>query len=304
MHFVCRQAFAFPKAQGLQQQRHSPFIKPVMEIPRAAACRYHGFHDPLDVPIVPHPAADAAVITTSRLFGNPATFRRSLMTFSRKLFIAATLVACSVHGFAQQAGTWSASAGFTRITPSVDSGSLSSPSGTGVIPDARVDVGSSTRLTAAVNYMATDHVNLHLPLGLGFKHDVSGAGVLAGVGKVAETRALPITLIAQYRFLDAEARFRPYVGAGLSYVRFYKERGTAMLTALTNPGGPATGVSFKSKWAPTVQLGGVLNLDAKWFVEASYAKTFLKTRGTLSTNQTIDVGLDPSCFTLQVGYRF
>jgi outer membrane protein len=229
---------------------------------------------------------------------------RDAANTTQKLFMAAVLAASSAHVFAQQAGTWSISAGFTRIAPSVDSGSLSAPSGAGVIPDAKVDVSNSTRLTAAVNYMVTDHVSLHLPLGLGFRHDVSGAGVLAGVGKVAETRALPITLIAQYRFLDVDARFRPYLGAGLSYVKFYRERGSAMLTALTNPGGPATGVSFKSKLAPTLQLGGIFNLDKKWFVEASYAKTFLKTRGTLTTNQTIDVGLDPDCFTLQLGYRF
>ena len=226
------------------------------------------------------------------------------MNPSPKLFIAAALAVSSVHGFAQQAGTWSVSGGVTRIAPSVDSGSLSAPSGNGVIPDAKVDVSSDSRLTAAVNYMVTDHISLHLPLGLGFRHDVSGAGVLAGVGKVAETRALPITLIAQYRFLDANARFRPYLGAGLSYVKFYRERGTALLTALTNPGGPPTEVSFKSKLAPTLQLGGIFNLDTKWFVEASYAKTFLKTRGTLSTRQTIDVGLDPNCFTLQLGYKF
>lgn len=226
------------------------------------------------------------------------------MNPSQKLFIAAALAVSSVYGFAQQAGTWSVSAGVTRIAPSVNSGSLSAPSGTGVIQDAKVDVSSSSRLTAAVNYMVTDHISLHLPLGLGFRHDVSGAGVLAGVGTVADTRALPITLIAQYRFLDADARFRPYLGAGLSYVKFYKERGTALLTALTNPGGPATSVSFKSKFAPALQLGGIFNLDKKWFVEASYTKTFLKTRGTLSTNQTIDVGLDPDCFTLQLGYKF
>ncbi|MEO7885688.1 MAG: OmpW family outer membrane protein [Polaromonas sp.] len=228
----------------------------------------------------------------------------TLSVSGQRLLMASALVAFSTPGLAQQAGTWSVSAGVTRIAPSVDSGSLSAPSGNGVIPDAKVDVSSSTQLTAALNYMATDHLNLHLPLGTGFRHDVSGAGVLAGVGKVADTRALPITLIAQYRFLNASARFRPYLGAGLSYVRFYGERGSATLTSLTNPGGPPTGVSFKSKWAPTLQVGGVLNLDAKWFLEASYAKTFLKTRGTLSTNQTIDVGLDPNCFTLQLGYKF
>lgn len=221
------------------------------------------------------------------------------MTFSKKLIAAAVMAASTAPLFAQQAGTWSLSAGVTRITPSVDSGSL-----TGSIPNARVDVSNDSRLTGALNYMATDHVNLHLPLGLGFRHDVIGAGVLAGVGKVAETRALPVTLIGQYRFFEPTARFRPYLGAGLSYVRFYKEQGSALLTALTNPGGPPTGVSFQSKLAPSFQVGGVYQLNEKWFVEGSYTKTLLKTRGTLSTGQTIDVGLDPNCFTLQLGYRF
>jgi len=222
------------------------------------------------------------------------------MTFPRQHLIAAAILAASTTPLlAQQAGTWSLSAGVTHIKPSVDSGSL-----TGSIPNARVDVSSDTRLTGAVNYMATDHLNLHLPLGLGFRHDITGAGVLAGVGKVAETRALPITLIGQYRFFEPAARFRPYLGAGLSYVRFYKEQGSALLTAMTNPGGPPTGVSFKSKLAPSFQVGGVYNLNDKWFVEGSYTKTLLKTRGTLSTGQTIDVGLDPNCFTLQVGYKF
>jgi len=226
------------------------------------------------------------------------------MTTSKQHYVAAALAILSTHALAQQAGTWSISAGVTRIAPSVDSGSLSSPTGVGVIQGAKVDVASDTRLTAAVGYMVTDHINLHLPLGLGFKHEVFGAGILAGAGKVAETRALPITLLAQYRFMEADARFRPYLGAGLTYVRFSKERGSATLTALTNPGGPPTGVSFRSKLTPTLQVGGMLNLGGKWFVEGSYAKTFLKTRGTLSTGQTIDVGLDPDCFTLHLGYRF
>jgi outer membrane protein len=222
------------------------------------------------------------------------------MIFSKKHLIAAAVLAASATPlFAQQAGTWSLSAGVTYIKPSVDSGSL-----TGSMPNVRVGVGNDTRLTGAVNYMATDHLNLHLPLGLGFRHDVTGDGVLAGFGKVAETKALPITLIAQYRFFEAEARFRPYLGAGLSYVRFYKERGSSLLTALTNPGGPPTGVSFQSKLAPSFQVGGVYRLNDKWFLEGSYTKTLLKTRGTLSTGQTIDVGLDPNCFTVQLGYRF
>jgi outer membrane protein len=222
----------------------------------------------------------------------------------KNLLIAVALLALGANAFAQSAGSWSASVGVTHMAPSVDSGNLTSTPQHGTFPNTQVDVNSNTQLTGAVNFMATDHLALHLPLGTGFKHEISGAGSIAGVGKLIDAKALPITLIAQYRFMQANAAFRPYLGAGLSYVKFYKETGTALLTALTNPGGAATGVSFESKLAPTFQLGGVFNLSEKWFLDASYCKTLLKTRATLTTGQTIDVGLNPSSYTLQVGYKF
>ncbi len=214
----------------------------------------------------------------------------------------ATIVAACGWGtaLAQKAGSFSASVGFTQISPSVNSGNLSAPS----LPGTQVGINSNSQLTGAVNYMVSDNVALHLPIGFGFKHDVSGAGAIAGVGKLADTKALPITLIGQYRFMDANAAFRPYIGAGASYVKFYNTNGTGVLTAITNPGGPATGLSFESKLAPTIQLGGIFNLNEKWYVEASYSKTFITTRGTLSTGQTIDVKLDPSAYAFQVGYKF
>ena len=215
------------------------------------------------------------------------------------LLALATLAFCG-SALAQKAGSFSASIGATHIAPSVDSGNLSAPS----LPNSKIDVNSNSQVTGAVNYMVTDNVAVHVPLGFGFKHEVSGDGAIKGVGKLVETKALPITLIGQYRFLDANATFRPYVGAGLSYVKFYKEKGTGTLTALTNPGGPATGAKFDSKLAPTLQIGGIYNIDEKWYLEASYAKTFLKTRATLTTGQTIDVKLDPSAYCLQVGYKF
>lgn len=214
----------------------------------------------------------------------------------------ATLVAVSVCGMAmaQKAGSFSASIGVTRISPSIGSGDLSAPS----LPGTQVGVSNNTQLTGALNYMVSDNIALHLPIGFGYKHDVTGAGAIAGVGKLADTKALPVTLMGQYRFMDANAAFRPYVGAGASYVKFYSTNGTGVLTAITNPGGPGTGVSFESKLAPTVQLGAIFNLNEKWYVEAAYSKTLLKTRGTLTTGQTIDVKFDPSAYSFQIGYKF
>jgi outer membrane protein len=216
------------------------------------------------------------------------------------LLAAAALLACSTTVFAQKAGSWSASVGFTQIAPDVTSGNLSAPS----LPGTTVDVGSNTQLTGAVNYAVTDNIVVSVPLGFGFEHKITGTGAIAGVGTLATTKALPITLLGQYRFGDANAALRPYVGGGLTYAKFYKTNSTAVLTALTNPGGAATTMKFDSKFAPTIQLGLTYNINDKWYLDGNYTKTFLKTRGTLSTGQTLDAKLNPDGYTFQVGYKF
>jgi outer membrane protein W len=72
-----------------------------------------------------------------------------------------------------------------------------------------------------------------LPLALPFTHTLTGAGAIAGVGTIGTTKALPATLFAQYRFGDAKAAFRPYLGAGLTYAYFYDENATNTLNALS-----------------------------------------------------------------------
>jgi outer membrane protein len=218
----------------------------------------------------------------------------------QQTMLFAALLALAGVAQAQQVGSWSASVGVTKLAPDVSSGDLSAPSFIGT----QVDVNSSTALTGALNYAMTDHFVAHLPLAYGFKHKVTGAGAIAGAGVIATTKALPITFIGQYRFMSADATFRPYVGAGLTYANFYDETGTGTLTALTNPGGSATTVRFKDKLAPTIQLGATYNLNAKWYVDASYTKTMVKSTATLSTGQHIDVKLNPNGYTLQVGYKF
>jgi outer membrane protein len=217
-----------------------------------------------------------------------------------KPIFLAVLALAAAPAFAQKAGSWSASVGITHIAPDVNSGNLSAPS----LPNTQIDVNSNTQITGAVNYAMSDNIVISVPIGFGFKHEVTGAGAIAGVGVIGTTKALPITLLGQYRFMEANAAFRPYVGAGLSYVKFYKETGTAVLTAITNPGGPATTLKFESKFAPTIQLGIVYNINEKWYVDANYTKTFLKTVGTLSTGQTLSAKLDPNGYTFQVGYKF
>lgn len=120
------------------------------------------------------------------------------------LAVAALLLGASAS--AQVAGTFSVRAGFTHIAPQVRSGDLSAPS----FPGTKVDVGNATSLSGGVNYMLTNHWAVDVPLALPFKHEIEGDGAIAGVGKLGETKVLPVTVFAQYRFAEPEARFRPY----------------------------------------------------------------------------------------------
>lgn len=211
------------------------------------------------------------------------------------------LIALAGGAHAQIAGSWIARAGATQISPQVSSGDLSAPSFAGT----QVDVRADTQLSGGITYMVTDHWAVDVPLALPFKHDIMGAGAIAGVGKIAEVKVLPITVFAQYRFLEADARVRPYIGLGVTYARFFKERSTAALTGLTggSPSRPTT-LGAESRFGVTPQVGVSIGLNDRWSLDVAYYKTFVKTTNTLSTGQTINVKLNPNVVSLGLAYRF
>jgi len=215
--------------------------------------------------------------------------------------VAASIAVIAPTAFAQSAGSWTGSIGFTSLQPSVQSGALTAPS----LPNTLSTSDSNTQPTGAVNYMYTDNIAVSVPLGFGFKNNISGAGAIAGVGTIATTNSLPISVLGQYRFMEAKASWRPYLGAGLTYVKFYNTTGTAALTSMTNPGSTTpTTISLQNKLTATFQAGAVVNLSDKWYLDLNYTKTLLTTVGTLSTGQTQSIRLDPNGYTVGVGYKF
>jgi outer membrane protein len=217
-----------------------------------------------------------------------------------KLLAAALLLATGLSANAQYAGTWIGRLGATQISPQVKSGDMTAPSFAGT----KTDVGANSQLSGGLTYMYTNHIAFDLPFALPFKHKLYGAGALSGAGQIGETKALPFTLFAQYRLNEPTAALRPYAGLGLTYAYFYDETGNGTLTALTNPGGPATRLGIESKFALTPQIGFSYALNNKWLLDASFSKSLLKTRTSLSTGQTIDTTLNPNILSLSLGMKF
>ena len=228
------------------------------------------------------------------------------MNHNKVFRLAASLVAlcgalAAVPASAQTAGSVLVRLGATQIKPNVDSGDLSPPS----LAGTKASVRSDTQLSGGITYMVTNNFAIDLPVSLPFKHELDGDGAINGVGKIGEVKALPITLLGQYRFLEPSAMFRPYVGAGVTYAKFYKAQSTAALSALTGgtPTNPTT-LSVKSKLAATLQVGASFAVNDRWSIDANATHTFLKTTATLSTGQTLDMKLNPDSFSLAVGYKF
>lgn len=215
--------------------------------------------------------------------------------------LAACAVLTCVGAQAQVADRLMVRIGVVQVKPVVKSGDLSAPSFIG----SQVDVEPSTVLSGGITYMLDDHWAVDLPMATPLKHDIVGSGSVSGVGKLGETRALPITLLGQYRFGSTNEQFRPYLGAGLTYARFYKERGTNTLNALSG-GTPAdpTMLSIDNKLGVTVQLGATMALNERWFVDAMVIKTWVKTTAHLSKGQSLDLRLDPISVAVGIGYRY
>lgn len=216
--------------------------------------------------------------------------------------VALAAIACITGSvFAQATGDWMVRAGGMRIMPQVSSDNLSAPS----FPESKSAVAATNQVGGGVTYMYTDNISFDLPLALPFKHSLYGAGAgLQSVGKIGEVSAMPMTLFVQYRFLEPQSTFRPYVGIGPTYAYFFNETGSGTLTALTNPGGSPTTLTIDSKLTYSIQLGATVAFDKNWFADAFYSKTPLRTRTTLSTGQTQDNTLDPETIGISVGYKF
>jgi outer membrane protein len=216
------------------------------------------------------------------------------------LALAAAMTLAGAASAQQTAGTWLGTLGVNKITPKVKSGDVSAPA----LPGTETDVGSDTQPRFAIAYMVTDNISAELDLGLPYKHELEGAGSIAGTGKLATAEVLPPTAFIQYRFLPANSMFRPYVGLGLTRAMFQKERGSGQLTAVLNTGGPGATFKLDDKWAASYQIGGTVKINEKWFVDASVIKTKLKTTAHYSTGQVQNVRLDPLAVNISIGYAF
>lgn len=223
------------------------------------------------------------------------------MKFSIKLLALAASMAVAGAASAQSAGQYMVKLGINKLTPHVDSGDISAPA----LPGSKGAVSSDTEPVLVGDYGVTDNISVETAIGLPYKSDLSGAGSIAGIGKLGTVKALPATVFVQYRFFEPKAAWRPYVGLGATYAYFYNATGSGAMTSITNIGS-STPTTFKidNKLTYSAQVGVAYNFSERWYADLTYIKTKLKTHVTFSSGQHQDMTLDPSAVMFGIGYKF
>ncbi|GLU34097.1 OmpW family outer membrane protein [Trinickia caryophylli] len=241
----------------------------------------------------------------------------------KKARVIALAAACSfaAAAHAQSAGDIVLNAGWFHLAPQVSSqpisitalGATSTVSGSGAMLDSADTIG----LTAT--YFVTDHIAAEAVLGIPPRFTLSGSGTLSSLGQMGTAYEWSPTVLLKYYFNDAQSRFRPYVGAGGSYVWY---SGVKLSSAVASGAflysstyGTAlegtTTAKLSSSFAPVVNAGFAYNFDKHWSAGLSISYMWLSTRATLTTHSSVGtvtssakIHVNPIVTFASVGYRF
>jgi outer membrane protein len=163
----------------------------------------------------------------------------------------AALVAGGAPALAQERGDITFGVGLAGVIPESGNGVL----GGGI---GQIDVENGYSLSLTGEYFIADNLGIELLAAWPFAHDVQ-----AGGATIVEVEHLPPTLSLQYHFTN-KSNITPFVGAGLNYTTFTKDKGV----------GPAAGadVDLDDSWGLALHAGldykvsdnGALRTDVRW----------------------------------------
>lgn len=237
----------------------------------------------------------------------------------RFISLCALAASFSTPGHAQTAGSFFVTAGWFHFAPQDRSDPLKllSVGGSPVnitFPNTGAGVSSADTAGFTAGYFVTDHIAAEFEFGIPPKFDLSGTGSLAQFGTIGSIKQWSPTLLFKYFFLDANAKFRPYVGVGVMRASFSDAKVTNAAFQAAALGGP-TSAEVSTVWEPVFNAGFTYAFTEHWFAGFSVSFIPMSTTGTFTTESTTPVGtltrrseakltLNPIVTYLRVGYRF
>ena len=196
-------------------------------------------------------------------------------------------------------------AGFGYISVHSSSPNLSSNGPDFLTPQpAGLTVGSASTLLFGFSHMLNDHWAVAFAGGIPPKHNISGTGTLAPFGVITTVKQLAPTVFANYHFNESGSKFRPFVGLGINYTKFYDV--TSQPSGNLASGGP-TSISLSSYTGLAATVGMNYKIADHLYLNANIAAANVSTdmvATTGSIQRTTHVKLNPILYSAGLAYSF
>jgi outer membrane protein len=230
-----------------------------------------------------------------------------------------SLAAFSLPAAAQSAGSNVFGVGWFHLAPNDSSEVLTRTSApaAGPIAGSGATIDSADTLGLAVTHFWTDNFATTLDVGIPPRFHLTATGAAlagAGVTDIGSAKQWSPAIVAKWFFGDATSKFRPFIGAGVTYV-WYSDvqlsQSFMNAAALTGSNGRAT-ANLSSSWAPVANIGATYNFDKNWSTSLSISYIPLKTNADITasggaagvqTSRTT-LTINPLVTFLSVGYTF
>lgn len=224
-----------------------------------------------------------------------------------RALVPALLIAASAPVFAYEAGDLIVRGGVAYVDP--DS-SAAADSALGL--KNLVSVESSAGVTITGTYMFHKNFGVEVVGALPFQHDINGDGALKGVGKVAETKHLPPTVLVQFYPLESNTFVQPYVGLGVNYTKFFEndttDEFTSTLNGVINTSYTDTSIDLDDSTGVGAEVGAdwILNKNLSintsvWYLDI---ETTAHINGGGAEVTKFDVTIDPLVYAVGLAYKF
>lgn len=235
--------------------------------------------------------------------------------------IGATALLGASTASAQQAGDMYIGAGWLGFYPQDSSKPLTFTSPTHrEVPGSASSVSNAHTLGLSFSYYFDSNWAVEAVLGVPPKFKLQGEGTLSGVGRIGEARQYSPTILARYSFLDGNAKLRPFVAIGGTYVWYDNIKLTNNLQSAVGGvigapvGATTTSAKLDASFAPVFNAGASYAIDQKWSVSLSLSYVMLKTKAKLTTRSAASgatlatseskLTLDPIVSYLSLNYKF
>jgi len=239
-----------------------------------------------------------------------------------RVLLALLGAACATEAQAQSAGSHVLGVGWFHLEPQDSSKPLTIVSPrpiAGQVPNTGASISNADTVALTYTYFLTDNIGAELVMGVPPKFKLKGEQALAPVGQLGSARQWSPALVVKYFFGPPESAFRPFVGAGLSYIWYsdvdlsdnFQRTLSARFTGGANPN-LRTEADVDSKWVPVLNVGASYQINKNWGAMLSVSYLPLKTKAHLKTHGTplgtveseSEFKINPIVGMLALTYRF